>query len=121
MLRLNTAGDQITALLAAGTTQPRRSGQARQPPSSQPTAVTPRSRPAGGNNCPPCPQATAALAPGTDSQTDAFAVHQATLSVLQLTSPAASWLHGYNDHRGHTALSSHPPASRVSSLSGQYS
>lgn len=31
------------------------------------------------------------------------------------------WLHSYNHHRGHTALSGHPPASRVTNLSGQYS
>jgi transposase InsO family protein len=31
-----------------------------------------------------------------------------------------TWLHTYNHHRGHTALSGHPPASRVTNLSGQY-
>jgi transposase InsO family protein len=31
------------------------------------------------------------------------------------------WLHFYNHHRGHTALAGHPPASRVTNLSGQYS
>jgi transposase InsO family protein len=30
------------------------------------------------------------------------------------------WLHTYNNHRGHTALGGHPPASRVTNLSGQY-
>jgi transposase InsO family protein len=30
------------------------------------------------------------------------------------------WLHTYNNHRGHTALGGHPPASRVPNLSGQY-
>jgi hypothetical protein len=29
-------------------------------------------------------------------------------------------LHSYNNHRGHTALGGHPPASRVTNLSGQY-
>ena len=29
------------------------------------------------------------------------------------------WLHTYNHHRGHTALGGHPPASRVTNLSGQ--
>ena len=29
------------------------------------------------------------------------------------------WLHTYNHHRGHTALKGHPPASRVTNLSGQ--
>ena len=29
------------------------------------------------------------------------------------------WLHRYNHHRGHTALSGRPPASRVTNLSGQ--
>ena len=32
-----------------------------------------------------------------------------------------AWLHRYNHHRGHTALGGRPPASRVTSLSGQYS
>jgi transposase InsO family protein len=32
-----------------------------------------------------------------------------------------TWLHSYNHHRGHTALRGHPPASRVTNLSGQYS
>jgi transposase InsO family protein len=32
-----------------------------------------------------------------------------------------TWLHLYNHHRGHTALGGHPPASRVTNLSGQYS
>jgi transposase InsO family protein len=31
------------------------------------------------------------------------------------------WLHTYNHHRGHTALGGHPPASRVTNLSGQNS
>jgi transposase InsO family protein len=31
------------------------------------------------------------------------------------------WLHMYNHHRGHTALKGHPPASRVTNLSGQNS
>ncbi|PXX59678.1 integrase-like protein [Nocardia tenerifensis] len=31
-----------------------------------------------------------------------------------------AWLHTYNHHRGHTALGGHPPASRVTNLSGQY-
>jgi transposase InsO family protein len=31
------------------------------------------------------------------------------------------WLHAYNNHRGHTALGGHPPASRVTNLSGHYS
>ena len=31
------------------------------------------------------------------------------------------WLHTYNHHRGHTALSGLPPASRVPNLPGQYS
>jgi transposase InsO family protein len=30
-----------------------------------------------------------------------------------------TWLHTYNHHRGHTALGGHPPASRVTNLSGQ--
>jgi transposase len=31
-----------------------------------------------------------------------------------------AWLHSYNHHRGHTALSGHPPASRVTNLCGHY-
>ena len=31
-----------------------------------------------------------------------------------------TWLHAYNHHRGHTALGGQPPASRVPTLSGQY-
>jgi transposase InsO family protein len=31
------------------------------------------------------------------------------------------WLHTYNHHRAHTALGGHPPASRVTNLSGQNS
>jgi transposase InsO family protein len=30
-----------------------------------------------------------------------------------------AWVHTYNNHRGHTALGGHPPASRVTNLSGQ--
>jgi transposase InsO family protein len=30
------------------------------------------------------------------------------------------WLHEYNHHRPHTAIGSHPPISRLSNLSGQY-
>ena len=32
-----------------------------------------------------------------------------------------AWLHAYNNHRTHTALGGHPPASRVPNLPGQYS
>jgi transposase InsO family protein len=32
-----------------------------------------------------------------------------------------SWLHRYNHHRTHTALGGHPPASRITNLSGQNS
>lgn len=31
-----------------------------------------------------------------------------------------TWVHGYNHHRRHTALGGHPPASRVTNLSGEY-
>lgn len=31
-----------------------------------------------------------------------------------------TWIHGYNHHRGHTALGGHPPASRVTNLTGEY-
>ncbi len=30
-----------------------------------------------------------------------------------------AWLHSYSNHRGHTALGGHPPASRVPNLTGQ--
>ena len=36
------------------------------------------------------------------------------------TAAYAPWLHAYNHHRPHTALSGKPPASRVTNLSGQY-
>lgn len=32
-----------------------------------------------------------------------------------------TWIHAYNNHRGHTALGGLPPASRVPNLSGQNS
>ncbi|MDT0347863.1 IS481 family transposase, partial [Streptomyces sp. DSM 44938] len=31
-----------------------------------------------------------------------------------------NWLHTYTHHRGHTALTGQPPASRVPNLTGQY-
>lgn len=31
-----------------------------------------------------------------------------------------TWIHGYRHHRGHTALGGHPPASRVTNLTGEY-
>jgi transposase InsO family protein len=37
------------------------------------------------------------------------------------TNALRKWLHIYNHHRTHTALGGHPPASRVTNLSGQYS
>jgi transposase InsO family protein len=37
------------------------------------------------------------------------------------TAALRKWLHIYNHHRTHTALGGHPPASRVTNLSGQYS
>lgn len=36
------------------------------------------------------------------------------------TRALTAWLHRYNHHRTHTALGGHPPASRVTNLSGQY-
>jgi transposase InsO family protein len=36
------------------------------------------------------------------------------------TRALTKWLHIYNHHRTHTALGGHPPASRVTNLSGQY-
>jgi transposase InsO family protein len=31
------------------------------------------------------------------------------------------WLHSYNHHRPHTGIGGHPPISRLTNLSGQYS
>jgi transposase InsO family protein len=36
------------------------------------------------------------------------------------TTALRKWLHIYNHHRTHTALGGHPPASRITNLTGQY-
>ena len=50
-----------------------------------------------------------------------WAYAKAYLSETTRREAFPSWLHSYNHHRGHTALSGHPPASRVTNLSGDYS
>ncbi len=50
-----------------------------------------------------------------------WAYNQPYTSETQRRAALAPWLHTYNHHRGHTALGGHPPASRVTNLSGQYS
>ena len=47
----------------------------------------------------------------------AYAKHYRTESTRRAALPR--WLHIYNHHRPHTALRGHPPASRVTNLSGQ--
>ncbi|KAA8884405.1 IS481 family transposase [Nocardia colli] len=51
---------------------------------------------------------------------DEWAYAQLYRSDLERCTAFTTWLHTYNHHRGHTALAGHPPASRVTNLSGQY-
>jgi transposase InsO family protein len=51
---------------------------------------------------------------------DEWAYAQPYATETQRRNTLPGWLHTYNNHRGHTALGGHPPASRVSNLSGQY-
>lgn len=50
---------------------------------------------------------------------DEWAYAQPYTSETQRRAALPGWLHTYNNHRGHTALGGHPPASRVPNLSGQ--
>ena len=50
---------------------------------------------------------------------DEWAYAQPYLSETARRAALPGWLHTYNNHRGHTALGGHPPASRVTNLSGQ--
>ena len=50
---------------------------------------------------------------------DEWAYAQPYTSETQRRAALPSWLHDYNNHRGHTALGGYPPASRVTNLSGQ--
>ena len=52
---------------------------------------------------------------------DEWAYAQPYTSETQRRAALPGWLHTYNNHRGHTALGGHPPASRVTNLSGQNS
>jgi transposase InsO family protein len=52
---------------------------------------------------------------------DEWAYARPYLSDTERCEAYPTWLHSYNHHRGHTALGGHPPASRVTNLSGQYS
>jgi transposase InsO family protein len=51
---------------------------------------------------------------------DEWAYARAYASDAERAEAFGPWLHTYNHHRGHTALKGHPPASRVTNLSGQY-
>lgn len=51
---------------------------------------------------------------------DEWAYAEPYTSETQRRNALPGWLHDYNNHRGHTALGGHPPASRVPNLSGQY-
>jgi transposase InsO family protein len=50
---------------------------------------------------------------------DEWAYAQPYATETQRRNALPDWLHTYNNHRGHTALGGHPPASRVTNLSGQ--
>jgi len=50
---------------------------------------------------------------------DEWAYAQPYQTETQRRAALPDWLHTYNNHRAHTALSGHPPASRVPNLSGQ--
>jgi transposase InsO family protein len=52
---------------------------------------------------------------------DEWAYARAYTTETQRRAALDPWLHTYNHHRGHTALGGHPPASRVTNLSGQNS
>ena len=52
---------------------------------------------------------------------DEWAYAQPYTSETQRRATLPDWLHTYNNHRGHTALGGHPPAHRVTNLSGQNS
>ena len=52
---------------------------------------------------------------------DEWAYAQPCTTETQRRAALDPWLHLYNHHRGHTALGGHPPASRVTNLSGQNS
>ena len=51
--------------------------------------------------------------------TDEWAYSQPYTSETQRRQALGPWLHTDNHHRAHTALSGHPPASRIPNLSGQ--
>jgi transposase InsO family protein len=51
--------------------------------------------------------------------TEEWAYAQPWTSDTQRSAAYPHWIHTYNHHRGHTALGGHPPASRVTNLSGQ--
>lgn len=51
---------------------------------------------------------------------DEWAYARTYTSDTERTDAFRPWLHTYNHHRAHTALGGHPPASRVTNLTGQY-
>ncbi len=50
---------------------------------------------------------------------DEWAYAKAYCSEAARRAALPAWLHAYNNHRSHTALGGHPPASRVPNLTGQ--
>jgi transposase InsO family protein len=52
--------------------------------------------------------------------TEEWAYARPYTSETQRRAALAPWLHMYNHHRSHTALGGHPPASRITNLTGQY-
>jgi hypothetical protein len=121
VLRVSTTGNQITVLLAAGsghdtsvlaassadsgarwtlsptfTTRAQAITAASLGPGQTAGIITADHRGAvlaagRWQQLPALPAGTATLAPGTDGETDALAVHRSTLTVWQLTSPVGSW------------------------------
>ncbi|MEU6213011.1 integrase core domain-containing protein, partial [Streptomyces sp. NPDC047023] len=51
---------------------------------------------------------------------DEWAYQRPYTSNTERTHALADFLHTYNHHRCHTALSGHPPISRVNNAAGQY-
>jgi Integrase core domain len=51
---------------------------------------------------------------------DGWAFRRLYTSESQRRKALPSWIHEYNHHRPHTAIGGHPPISRLTNLSGQY-
>lgn len=65
---------------------------------------------------PYCPQTNGKAERFNRTLLDEWAYVRSYDSEGQRTAALASWLHGYNHHRGHTALGGRPPVSRVTNL-----